>query len=152
MSNVRGLWLSPPILKGIAMTASPATNVRHHFATVADPRIDRTKAHDLLDMIVIALCAIVCGADSWVEVEDFGNAKLDWLRRFMPLPNGIPSHDTFGEVFARLDPTQFQTSFLNWVRAVMEGTGGQVIAVDGKTLRRSHDHRLGKGAIHMVSA
>jgi len=134
------------------MTASPATNVRHHFATVADPRIDRTKAHDLLDIIVIALCAIVCGADSWVEVEDFGNAKLDWLRRFMPLPNGIPSHDTFGEVFARLDPTQFQTSFLNWVRAVMEVTGGQVIAVDGKTLRRSHDHRLGKDAIHMVSA
>ena len=134
------------------MTASPATNIRHHFATVADPRIDRTKAHDLLDIIVIAICAIVCGADSWVEVENFGNAKLDWLRRFMPLPNGIPSHDTFGEVFARLDPAQFQTSFLNWVRAVMQVTSGQVIAVDGKTLRRSHDHRLVKDAIHMVSA
>ena len=134
------------------MSFSPATSIRDHFATVEDPRIDRTKAHGLLDIIVIAVCAVVCGADSWVDVEDFGHAKLAWLRRFMPLPNGIPSHDTFGEVFARLDPAQFQTSFLNWVRAVMEVTGGQVIAVDGKTLRRSHDHRLGKDAIHMVSA
>ena len=134
------------------MSLSPAASIRDHFATVEDPRIDRTKAHDLLDIIVIAMCAVVCGADNWVDVEDFGNAKLAWLRQFRPLPNGIPSHDTFGEVFARLDPAQFQTSFLNWVRAVMEVTGGQVIAVDGKTLRRSHDHRLGKDAIHMVSA
>src|SRR3989338_6886429 len=118
MPGVRRLWLSAPLWKGTTMSFSPATSIRDHFATVEDPRIDRTKAHGLLDIIVIAVCAVVCGADNWVDVEDFGNAKLTWLRRFMPLPNVIPSHDTFGEVFARLDPAQFQTNFLNLVRAV----------------------------------
>lgn len=87
-----------------------------------------------------------------MEVEDFGNAKLKWFRKFLELPNGIPSHDTFGEVFARLDPEQFQICFLNWVQAIVLLAEGQVVALAGKALRRSHDHRLGKDAIRMVSA
>ena len=101
---------------------------------------------------MIAICAVICGADSWVEVETFGNAKLAWFRKFLALPHGIPSHDTFGEVFARLDAEQFQGSFLRWIQSICQLTAGQVIAIDGKTLRRSHDRFLGKRAIEMVSA
>ncbi|HKZ70927.1 MAG TPA: ISAs1 family transposase [Anaerolineales bacterium] len=127
-------------------------SIRTHFGSLQDPRIDRTKLHWLLDIMVMAFCAVICGADTWVDVEDFGNAKLKWFRKFLELPNGIPSHDTFGEVFARLDPEQFQTCFLNWVQAIVLLAEGQVVAMDGKALRRSHDHRLGKDAIRMVSA
>ncbi len=95
---------------------------------------------------------MICGADSWVEVESFGQAKLKWLKTFLELANGIPSHDTFGRVFAALDPDQFQACFLSWITEVSEITKEQVIAIDGKTLRRSHDKVLGKGAIVMVSA
>jgi predicted transposase YbfD/YdcC len=105
-----------------------------------------------LDIVVIAICAIICGADDWVAVEMFGNAKQEWLSKFLELPNGIPSHDTFGRVFGALDPEQFQSCFLNWISAVSEITQGQVVALDGKTLRRSHDKTLGKKAIVIVSA
>jgi predicted transposase YbfD/YdcC len=105
-----------------------------------------------MDIIVIAICAIICGADDWTEVELFGNAKLSWLRTFLELPNGVPSHDTFGRVFARLNPEQFQQCFLEWVQAVSVVTGGQVIAIDGKVLRGSCDGVLGKAGIAMVSA
>jgi predicted transposase YbfD/YdcC len=134
------------------MTSSPVASIQTHFGTLKDPRIDRTKRHLLLDIMVLALCAIMCGADTWVDVEAFGIAKLKWFRRFLPLPHGIPSHDTFGDVFARIDPTEFEACFLRWVQSAMDITEGQVVAVDGKTLRRSHDHRRGKAAIHMVSA
>jgi len=134
------------------MTPSPVASIQTHFGTLKDPRIDRTKQHLLLDILVMALCAIMCGADTWVDVEAFGIAKLKWFRRFLPLPNGIPSHDTFGDVFARIDPAEFEACFLRWVQSAMDVTDGQVVAVDGKTLRRSHDHRRGKAAIHMVSA
>jgi len=134
------------------MAGSPIASIDHHFADMEDPRIDRTKLHSLLDIVVIAICAIICGADDWVSVELFGNAKHDWLEEFLELPNGIPSHDTFGRVFGALDPDQFQSCFLNWISAVSELTQGQVIALDGKTLRCSHDKRLGRKAIVMVSA
>jgi predicted transposase YbfD/YdcC len=105
-----------------------------------------------MDILVIAVCAIICGAETWVDVEMFGNAKLSWLKQFLDLPNGIPSHDTFGRVFNHLDAKQFERCFLSWMQAVSEVFQGQVVAVDGKTLRRSHDRTLGKDAIHMLSA
>lgn len=131
---------------------TPLSSLSHCFAALDDPRIERHKRHQLLDIVTIAICAIISGADTWVEIEEFGNAKLEWFRQFMELPNAIPSHDTFGNVFARLCPKQFQQCFLTWVRAVFEVTQGQLIAVDGKRVRRSHDRGRGKAAIHMVSA
>ena len=134
------------------MDTDPATSIDKHFANLKDPRIDRTKLHQLSDILVIAICAVICGADNWEEVELFGQAKEAWFKTFLALPNGIPSHDTFWRVFARLDPQQFQQSFVSWIAAVSEVTKGQVVAIDGKTLRRSHDKSLGRGAIDMVSA
>src|SRR5919202_1033065 len=134
------------------MLHEPLGSIRTHFAPLTDPRVERTKRHHLLDIIVIAICAVICGADGWVDVEEFGKAKLAWFRTFLALPNGIPSHDTFGRVFAALDPEQFQQCFLAWVRAVASLSAGQVVALDGKTVRRSHDRTNGKAAIHMVSA
>jgi predicted transposase YbfD/YdcC len=134
------------------MAGDPIASIEYHFADLDDPRLDRTKLHQLLDIVVIAICAVICGADDWVAVETFGNAKHDWFKKFLELPNGIPSHDTFGRVFGQLDPDQFRTSFHSWISAVSEITEGQVIAIDGKTLRRSHDKELGKKAIVMVSA
>ncbi len=139
--------------------SSPLTTIHQHFAHLDDPRLDRTKHHQLLDILTIALCAVICGADSWTECEAFGQAKLAWLRTFLPLPNGIPSHDTFGRVFAALDPVQFQQGFLNWVQASTSRLAGLTapggrdhVALDGKTLRRSHDRAKGKAALHLVSA
>jgi predicted transposase YbfD/YdcC len=123
-----------------------------HFGDLPDPRIDRTKLHKLIDIIVIAICAVICGADDWVEVAMFGEAKEAWFRTFLELPNGIPSHDTFRRVFALLDPEAFRQRFLEWVQAVSRITSGQVIAIDGKKLRGSGEPILGHGAIDMVSA
>src|SRR6266567_4781930 len=100
---------------------------------------------------MIAVCGVICGAEGWVEIEEFGKAKETWFQSWLALPNGIPSHDTLGRVFARLDPKQFEACFLQWVQSVSEEIKG-VIAVDGKTLRRSHDRGNGKKALHMVSA
>lgn len=122
------------------------------FSELKDPRIDRTKRHSLTDIITIAICAMVCGADSWVDVELFGKSRKEWLSGFLELPNGIPSHDTFTRVFSMLDAASFQNCFIKWVRMVSEVTQGQIVAIDGKTLRRSHDSRAGKSAIHMVNA
>lgn len=134
------------------MPTQPAIDLLYHFGNLTDPRVERTKEHKLIDIVVIAVCAIIAGADGWVAVETFGRAKENWLRTFLELPSGIPSHDTFGRVFGQLDPAEFQDAFFNWVQAVCETLKGQIIALDGKSLRRSHDKGLGKGAIHMVSA
>jgi len=121
------------------------------FGQIEDPRLDRQKRHSLLDIIAIAICAAIAGADSWTEIADFGHAKQDWLRTFLKIPNGIPAHDTFGRVFSLLDPQQFQQAFQSWVAAIQGRVRG-VVAIDGKTIRRSHDQANGKQAIHVVSA
>src|SRR3712207_9544670 len=118
------------------MDEPPRLSFCEHFAELADPRIERSKRHQLLDIVTIALCAVICGADSWVDVELFGRAKEAWLRTFLALPNGIPSHDTSGRVFARLDPHQFEHCFLGWVQALVTRTGREVVAVDGTVLRQ----------------
>ena len=121
------------------------------FAQVEDPRIERTKQHRLRDIIIIAICGMICGADGWVGIEEFGKAKEEWLTELLKLPNGIPSHDTFGRVFALIDPKQFEASFLHWVQGISTTIKG-VIAIDGKTSRRTHDQATGKKALHLVSA
>ena len=134
------------------MKADRELSLAHHFAGLTDPRIDRSRLHELLDIVAIAICAVVAGADSWDDIEDFGKAKHDWLRTFLDLPNGIPCHDTFRRLFERLDPDEFQKGFLGWIEALHEAGERQVIAIDGKTLRRSFDRAKGKSALHMVHA
>ncbi len=121
------------------------------FAQVEDPRMERTKLHRLRDIIILAICGVICGAEGWVEIEEFGKAKEDFFREWLDLPNGIPSHDTFGRVFALIDPKQFEASFVQWVQGISKTVKG-VVAIDGKTLRRSHDRAAGKKALHLVSA
>jgi predicted transposase YbfD/YdcC len=133
------------------MEEMPGGTIKEHFSELEDPRGDN-KRHLLMDIIVIAICAAICGADSWTDVELFGEAKEKWFKGFLKLPHGIPSHDTFGRVFRLLNGEQFQRCFREWITAVEERTQGQVVALDGKQLRRSHDRRLGKKAIYMVSA
>jgi predicted transposase YbfD/YdcC len=110
------------------------------------------QVYDFLDIVVIAVCGVLCGADDWVAVADFGQAQVGWFRQFLSLPNGVPSHDTFWRVFRLLDPEQFQACFVDWMRAISRVTSGEVIAIDGKQLRRSYDRQDNRAAIHMVSA
>ena len=134
------------------MKLEPKGKLSDHFSEIEDPRIERTKRHKLIDILTIAILAVICGADSWVGMESFGQAKHSWLKRILELPNGIPSHDTLARVFARLNPEQFQACFLNWVRSLVRLSEGEVVAIDGKTLRQSSDSVDGKAAIHLVSA
>lgn len=133
------------------MDQEPALSLESAFAAVEDPRVERTKRHNLLDILILAICGVICGAEGWVEIEEFGKAKEEWLKEVLELPNGIPSHDTLGRVFARIDPQQFERCFFLWVQSLSETMKG-VIAIDGKTLRRSHDQAAGKKALHLVSA
>jgi predicted transposase YbfD/YdcC len=136
----------------MTMKADNGLSLAHHFADLTDPRIDRSRLHELLDIVTIAICAVIAGADTWDDIEDFGKAKHDWLKTFLDLPNGIPSHDTVRRLFERLDPDEFQRGFLSWIEALHEATERQVVAIDGKTLRRSFDRANGKSALHMVHA
>lgn len=122
------------------------------FGEMPDPRVVGRTDHHLLDILVLTFCAVTCGADDWEAVEMWGEAKLDWLRQYIPLKNGIPSHDTIGRLFAAMDSTKFQACFTRWASTICSSLVGQVVAIDGKTMRGSHHHRLGKKAIHMVSA
>lgn len=123
-----------------------------YFGDVPDPRVERCKRHQLIDIIVIGICAVVCSADSFVEMEEFGRAKREWFETFLDLPNGIPSHDTFRRVFGKLQPAEFQRRFLAWIKSVQEQTKGEVIAIDGKALRGTFARSTSKLALRMVSA
>lgn len=134
------------------MAKKPARSIQRHFASLPDPRTGNATQHLLLDIVVIAICASICGADGWEDIEVWALANEAWLRTFLELPNGIPSHDTFRRVFLLLDPEQFRRCFLSWVRAISQLTKGQVIAIDGKKLRRSQERGCGKKALSLVSA
>jgi predicted transposase YbfD/YdcC len=122
------------------------------FANLADPRVDRTKRHALLDIIILAVCATLGNADGWADIEGFANAKFDFFRTFLELPNGIPSHDTFGRVFARLEPTSLMACIQQWLDALATTVAGEVVSFDGKTLRGSFDTATDKNPLHLVSA
>jgi predicted transposase YbfD/YdcC len=129
----------------------PQAAIAAYFSVLEDPR-RYNRRHKLLDVVVIAICAAICGAEGWEDIELFGETKEEWLRGFLELPHGAPSDDTYRRVFAALDATDFQSCFMDWIEALEDLTQGQVIAVDGKTLRRSHDRSKGKKALQMVSA
>jgi predicted transposase YbfD/YdcC len=130
-------------------TNNPAKLLKH-FRIVRDPRLERNKEHKLLDIIGLTICAVLSGADTFVAVAEYGCTKADWLKTFLSLPNGIPSHDTIGRVFALLDPEEFQRGFVAWVKAVSKLTNGEVVAIDGKTARRAYEKS--GNPLHIVSA
>jgi predicted transposase YbfD/YdcC len=131
--------------------AQQDVSIARYFAELPDPRVDRTKKHRLDDILVIALCATIAGADSWEEVERFGRAKEPWLRQFLALPNGIPSHDTFYRVFARIDPRKFAACVAAWMAAVSQATGLRHVAIDGKAVRAAPGETF-SGCLHLVNA
>jgi predicted transposase YbfD/YdcC len=120
------------------MPEHPQLSLVAHFAVIVDPRIERTRDHKLVDILVIALCTFLCGGETFYDMEEFGEAKLDWFKTFLELPNGIPSHDTFNRVFAALDPSEFLDCFLRWTQAVREVIAHEVVSIDGKALRRAY--------------
>ena len=123
-----------------------------HFSKLEDPRVDRNKKHELIDVIVLCVCAVVSGAEGWSDIEEFGRTKLEWLRRYVPLANGIPVDDTIARIISALSVRGFQECFMSWMEDVVKLSGGEIIAVDGKTHRRTHDRKRGVKAFHMVSA
>jgi predicted transposase YbfD/YdcC len=131
---------------------NPLEQFATHFENLTDPRVERTRRHVLQDILVIALCAMIANANTWVDIERFGWAKLDFLRRFLELPNGIPSHDTFGRVFAHLDPAALLLCLHKWLADLRAKLGGKHVVIDGKTLRGSHDGDTRPSALHLVSA
>lgn len=136
------LMLTPPLASSVLLD---------HLAILPDPRIKRQPRHKLIDIVAMTICGVLGGADTWVDIALFGQSKEAWFRRFLELPHGIPSHDTFGRVFARLDPNAFEAVFRDWIRSVQQTIAG-VVAIDGKTLRGSHQRSQGQAPIHLVSA
>lgn len=127
-------------------------SVLQHFQHIQDPRVDRTKHHGLMEIMTIALFAVLSGADGFVAIETYGKAKQQWLESFLELPYGIPSHDTFARVFAALEPKEFEDSFLSWVSSITERLGVELIHIDGKTAKGSYDREGKLKALHSVSA
>ena len=121
------------------------------FSKLTDPRVERTKAHMLEDILLIAIASVICGTESWNDMENFGKAKQEWLRTFLRLPEGIPSHDTFNRVFSALNPEELESSFIAWTRSVAELTDNEVISIDGKSMRGTRKYGS-KSIVHMVSA
>jgi predicted transposase YbfD/YdcC len=134
------------------MKLKPKYTIAEHFSDIKDIRIERGKKHKLIDIITISICAVVCGADGWEDIELYGIARKKWLGEFLELPNGIPSHDTFARVFSQINPKEFNKSFLNWVKGICKITAGEIIAFDGKQSRNSEDGKNGRGTINTVSA
>jgi predicted transposase YbfD/YdcC len=134
------------------MTDQPIASIIHHFSSIEDPRRDLHKKHKLSDIFFITLCATICGADNWVAIERFGKAKEQWFTEQLNLKNGIPSHDTLGDIFSVIDTEQFSQCFSNWVADLSDLSEEDIIAIDGKCLRRSLDKASNKAAIYMVSA
>lgn len=133
------------------MSSMKSARMQDHFSELTDPRC-REVTYPLINVVVIAVCAVICGADDFVAIAKFGLTKRDWLGRFLDLKDGIPSHDRFNAILAAIKPAEFEKCLLSWITALHEITDGQVIAIDGKTLRRSFDAANSKAAIHMVSA
>lgn len=134
------------------MTQIPDCTISEQFGGLKDPRTGRRVDHYLIEVLTIAICGVICGADDWVAIEEFGRAKEQWFRTFLHLPNGIPSHDTFRRVFIQLEPEAFQGCFVSWMQGVAQLSQGEIVPIDGKCLRRSYDRGTGKAAIYMVSA
>ena len=134
--------------------ASSSWGLLDYLADIPDPRIERCRAHRLIDILMIAVCGALCGADNFVAIAEFGRAKAAWLKTFLALPNGIPSHDPFRRVFARIAPWYFQDCFAAWVQSLTPRLAdqGEIVPLDGKTLRRSYDTGSGQAALHMVHA
>ena len=134
------------------MSTTVNASIVSHFQTLEDPRIERAKKHRLLDILVIAVCTLLTGGEGFQDMELFGKSKLRWLQTFLALPHGIPSHDTFGRVFARLNPQRFHLCFLAWTQAVAQLTQGALISLDGKTVKASWDRATASSPLHMLSA
>jgi predicted transposase YbfD/YdcC len=120
-----------------------------HFSIIEDPRMDRCKKHELLPILVMTMCSVICNCDTWSEIELFCKERIDWFKKFFDLPNGVPSHDTFARVFSLINPDQFQLAFISWVSSFHRNASGEIINIDGKTLRGTGNK---KTAIQMVSA
>jgi hypothetical protein len=123
-----------------------------HFGKLKDPRIERTKKHQLTDILVIAILAIIAGAQGWEDMENYGISKKTWLEEFLELPNGIPDDDTFRRVFQFIEPEVLNRCFFGWVETLVNSMGGEVIPIDGKTIRGSYDRNRGQSALHVISA
>lgn len=134
------------------MSNNGMKGITGYFAEIEDPRHTKNRLHALIDVIVIGICASTADCQTWEEIEDYARYKEEWLTTFLDLPNGIPSHDTFRRVFVQLDPKALLKAFLDWIEDVREHLGGTVIAIDGKTVRRSHDGYRKKKPLHLVSA
>lgn len=134
------------------MESNPIKSFQDYFGDIKDPRAKSAKRHELLDIIIIAVSAIICEAETWVDIAEFGRSRLAWFKSFLPLPHGIPSHDTFGRVFALLNPEEFVRCFRLWAEGLREALGGQLVHIDGKTLRGAHDIASGKTPLNLVSA
>jgi len=136
----------------VSSEPTPSPALTEYFAELDDPRRENSTDSPLHEIIILTICAVICGADGCTSIASFGEAKKDWLGKFLDLENGIPSHDTIGRLFGLLDPEAFEACFSQWVRAACKHVDGEVVAIDGKTLRRSYDHASNKAALHMVSA